>query len=103
MRTHRNKAQRPNPFLYSGRLNAFGEYETVRPAHITPIFKWKLKMILDESNFETVYETFNRMRYDTGSNLKGKIAAVVGRVLEPFLKGETGGEGRILVAELKQK
>ncbi|CAN5206211.1 hypothetical protein BH10ACI1_BH10ACI1_23810 [soil metagenome] len=88
-------------FLYSGRMSSFGEYETVRPAHITPIFKWKLEIILEEANFETIYEGFNRYVYTTGTNLKGKIAAVVGRIIKPFLKGETGGEGRIIVAKLK--
>ena len=88
-------------FLYSGRLNAFGAYETVRPAHITPIFKWKLDMILDEARFETLHECFNRVVYATGTNLKGKIAAVTGRLLSPLLKGEKGGEGRIVVARLR--
>lgn len=88
-------------FLYSGRLSAFGAYETVRPAHITPIFKWKLEMILEEAGFETIHDGFNRMVYATGTNLKGKIAAVVGRILSPLLKGEKGGEGRIIVAKLK--
>jgi SAM-dependent methyltransferase len=89
-------------FLYTGRLNAFGAYETVRPAHITPIFKWKLEMMLDEAGFETVHECFNRVVYATGVNLKGKIAAVAGRLLNPLLKGEKGGEGRIVVARLKK-
>ena len=88
-------------FLYTGRLNAFGAYETVRPAHITPIFKWKLEMMLDEAGFETVHECFNRYVYATGTNLKGKIAAVTGRLLSPLLKGEKGGEGRIVVARLR--
>jgi len=89
-------------FLYSGRLNAFGAYETVRPAHITPIFKWKMEMMLEEAGFETVHECFNRTVYATGTNLKGKIAAVAGRLLSPLLKGEKGGEGRIVVARLKK-
>lgn len=88
-------------FFYSGRLNSFGAYETVRPAHITPIFKWKMEMMLEEAGFETVHEGFNRVVYATGTNLKGKIAAVVGRLLSPLLKGEKGGEGRIVVARLK--
>jgi len=88
-------------FLYTGRLNAFGAYETVRPAHITPIFKWKLEMMLEEAGFETIHEGFNRVVYATGANLKGKIASVTGRLLSPLLKGEKGGEGRIVVARLK--
>jgi 2-polyprenyl-3-methyl-5-hydroxy-6-metoxy-1,4-benzoquinol methylase len=89
-------------FLYTGRLNAFGAYETVRPAHITPIFKWKLEMMLEEAGFETVHECFNRVVYATGTNLKGKIAAVAGRLLSPMLKGEKGGEGRIIVARRRK-
>lgn len=89
-------------YLYTGRLNAFGSYETVRPAHITPIFRWKLEMMLAEANFEIAYEGFNRNGYVTGENLKGKIATVAGRLLEPFLKGDKGGEGRIVVARLNQ-
>jgi 2-polyprenyl-3-methyl-5-hydroxy-6-metoxy-1,4-benzoquinol methylase len=88
-------------FLYSGRLNSFGAYETVRPAHITPIFKWKLEMILDEARFGTLHECFNRTVYSTGVNLKGKIAAVTGRLLGPLLKGEKGGESRVVVAQLR--
>lgn len=88
-------------FLYTGRLKSFGAYETVRPAHITPIFKWKLDMILDEAGFETVHEGFNRYFYRTGTNLKGSIAAFVARALSPIVKGEKGGEGRIVVARSK--
>lgn len=87
-------------FLYSGRLSSFGAYETVRPAHITPIFRWKLEMILSEARFDVLYEGFNRFVYATGTNLKGKVAAVIGRIISPLLKGERGGEGRIIVAKL---
>src|SRR5688500_5131881 len=88
-------------FLYTGRLNSFGAYETVRPSHITPIYKWKLEMMLEEARFETLHECFNRTVYATGINLKGKIAAVTGRLLSPLLKGEKGGESRIVVARLR--
>ena len=88
-------------FLYTGRLKSFGAYETVRPAHITPIFKWKLDMILDEAGFETIHESFNRIVFETGTNFKAKIAGVVARVLDLVVKGEKGGEGRIVVARRK--
>jgi 2-polyprenyl-3-methyl-5-hydroxy-6-metoxy-1,4-benzoquinol methylase len=88
-------------FLYTGRLKYFGAYETVRPAHITPIFRWKLEMLLAEAGFEIVEETFNRMSYETGVNFKSRIAALVGRLIAPVVKGEKGGESRIVVARLK--
>ena len=88
-------------FLYTGRLNSFGAYETVRPAHITPIFKWKLEMLLEEANFEVIWEGYNRQIHAEGTKLKVKISAFVARFLHPFVKGEKGGEGRILVARLK--
>ena len=85
-------------FLYSGRMASFGEYETVRPAHITPIFAWKLRMMLEEADFETIYHGFNRTNYTTGVNIKGRVAAIIGRMIEPFVKGQTGGESRMIVA-----
>lgn len=88
-------------FFYTGRLAHFGEYETVRPAHITPIFRWKLQMMLDEAGFEIVSETFNRKARATGTNLKGRIAGYVVALLEPFVKGVKGGECRIIVARRK--
>lgn len=88
-------------FLYTGRLNSFGPYETVRPAHITPIFKWKLDMMLAEAGFEIVHEGFNRFEFGTATTLKSKIAGVVSRLLSPLVKGEKGGEGRIVVARIK--
>lgn len=88
-------------FLYTGRLKSFGAYETVRPAHITPIFKWKLDMILEEAGFEAIHESFNRVVFETGTNFKAKIAGVVARMLDLVVKGEKGGEGRIVVARRK--
>lgn len=87
-------------FLYTGRLIGFGAYETVRPAHITPIFKWKLDMMLAEANLEIVHESFNRVLPISNGSIKPKIAAVIGRLLSPVIKGEKGGEGRIVVAKL---
>jgi SAM-dependent methyltransferase len=88
-------------FLYTGRLSNFGAYETVRTAHITPMFRWKLEMALDEAGFERVADGFNRTGYRTGENVKSKISGIVGRIIEPMLKGVTGGESRILAARLK--
>lgn len=88
-------------FLYTGRLKSFGSYETVRPAHITPIFKWKLDMMLEEAGFDVAHEGFTRTVYETGINLKGKIGGAVGKLLAPFLKGEKGGESRIIVARVR--
>jgi SAM-dependent methyltransferase len=88
-------------FLYTGRLSGFGAYETVRPAHITPIFKWKLDMIFGEAGFEIVKECYNRIVLSTGTNLKPRIAAVIARLVSPLVKGEKGEEGRIVVARLR--
>jgi 2-polyprenyl-3-methyl-5-hydroxy-6-metoxy-1,4-benzoquinol methylase len=88
-------------FLYSGRMSSFGEYETVRPAHITPIFGWKLEMILAEAGFQPLHQGFTRTVYTTGTNLKGKIAGIVARLIGPLLKGSKGGEGRVVVARLE--
>jgi 2-polyprenyl-3-methyl-5-hydroxy-6-metoxy-1,4-benzoquinol methylase len=88
-------------FLYTGRLNSFGAYETVRPAHITPIFRWKLEMLLDEANFEIIWEGFNPQVYAEGTNLKVRLSGFIARILSPFLKGDKGDESRIVIARLK--
>lgn len=90
-------------FLYTGRLNAFGAYETVRPAHITPIFKWKLDMILDEAGFETVEEIFTPQAFAEGTNFKMKLTVFVSRFLGHFLKGAKGDSGRIVVARKRSE
>ena len=87
-------------FLYTGRLLSFGDYETVRPAHITPIFKWKLEMLLGEAGFEIVEEKFNRELF-AERNYKMKLSAFAARLLGPFVKGAKGDEGRIIIARLK--
>src|SRR5687768_6085323 len=88
-------------FLYTGRLKSFGVYETVRPAHITPIFKWKLEMMMDESGFDVLHECFNRFAVGTGTTFKTKLLAVFTALLSPVVKGEQGGESRIVVARSK--
>lgn len=88
-------------FLYTGRLNSFGEYETVRPAHITPIFKWKLDMLLSEAGFDIIEEDFNPQVFAEGTNLKIKLSGFIAKILNPFVKGEKGGESRIIIARLK--
>jgi 2-polyprenyl-3-methyl-5-hydroxy-6-metoxy-1,4-benzoquinol methylase len=87
-------------FLYTGRLLSFGDYETVRPAHITPIFKWKLDMLLSEAGFEIAQEEFNRELL-AERNFKMKLTAFIARILDPFVKGAKGDEGRIIIARLK--
>jgi len=86
-------------FLYTGRLSGFGAYETVRPAHITPIFKWKLDMMLAEAKLEIVHESYNRVVAASNGTVKPAIAAMIGKLLGPIVKGEKGGEGRIVVAK----
>lgn len=88
-------------FFYTGRLNSFTEYETVRPAHITPIFKWKLEMLLEEAGFQQICEEFNRQVHVAGTNFKIKASSIAARALNPFLKGAKGDESRIVVARLK--
>jgi 2-polyprenyl-3-methyl-5-hydroxy-6-metoxy-1,4-benzoquinol methylase len=87
-------------FLYTGRLKYFGEYETVRPAHITPIFRWKLELMLEEAGFEIVTEEFNRMSHQVGTSVKARIGTFISALLSPFVKGHKGGESRIIVAKL---
>ena len=88
-------------FFYTGRLNSFGAYETVRPAHITPIFKWKLDMLLDEAGFTAIHEEFDEEIFVTGTNLKVRLSAKIAKLIAPFVKGSKGGNGRIVVAKLK--
>ncbi len=88
-------------FLYTGRLNSFGAYETVRPAHITPIFRWKLEMLLEEAGFEIIHEEFDEEIFGDDANLKVRLTAKIAKLVAPFLKGDGGGNGRILVARRK--
>lgn len=85
-------------FFYTGRLNGFGEGETVRTAHITPIFKWKLDMMLEESGFEIIDESFLPYEITAGMNFKVRSVARFARLFEPFVKGSKGDVGRVIVA-----
>lgn len=89
-------------FLYTGRLNTFGLNETVRFAHITPIFKWKLDMLLDEAGFEVLEEFGVPLVLSDEANLKVRLTAFLSGIVSPFVKGEKGREGRIVIARLKQ-
>jgi len=55
-------------------------------------------MTLDEAGFEVV--TSVSIVYATGTDLRGKLAAAVGRMISRLLKGTKGGEGRIIMAKL---
>lgn len=85
-------------FLYTGRIKAFEEGWTARPAHITPLFKWKFDLAFEEAGFEYVWEGYNRISYDIGERLHNKIGSLAARLLRPFVKGERDGENRIIVA-----
>ena len=86
-------------FLYTGRLKAFGEPETLRLAHITPIFKWKIDLAFQEIGFEYVWEGFNRISYHVGDRPHNKLGSLAARLLRPFVKGEKDGENRIVIAK----
>lgn len=85
-------------FLYTGRLKFFGEGETLRPAHITPILKWKFDLAFEEAGFDYVWEGYNRNSYHIGDRLHNKVGSLVAKMLRPFVKGERDGESRIIVA-----
>ena len=90
-------------FLYTGRLIGFGEVETLRPAHITPLFKWKFDLAFEEAGFEYVWEGYNRISYRVGDNFHNKIGSLMARLLRPIVKGEKDGENRIVVARRIEK
>jgi SAM-dependent methyltransferase len=90
-------------FLYTGRLIGFGEVETLRPAHITPLFKWKFDLAFEEAGFEYVWEGYNRISYRVGDNFHNKIGSLMARLLRPIVKGEKDGENRIVVARRTEK
>lgn len=85
-------------YLYTGRLRAFGEGETLRPAHITPVFKWKFDLAFEEAGFEYVWEGFNRISYHIGDRAHNKVGSLVAKLLRPMVKGDKDGETRIIVA-----
>jgi 2-polyprenyl-3-methyl-5-hydroxy-6-metoxy-1,4-benzoquinol methylase len=87
-------------FLYTGYLHAFTPDHTLRPAHLTPIFKWKLDLALEEAGFEYVWTGYNRQSFYIGENLHNKVGSVMARLMRPIVKGEKDGENRIVVAKL---
>ncbi|GIU81117.1 MAG: methyltransferase domain-containing protein [Acidobacteria bacterium] len=89
-------------FLYKGRLVYFDEYATVRSAHITPIFGWKLDMALEESGFEKIHDDYVLNEFTLGKkNWKGWISGFFSLLLYPFVKGNKYGANRVVVAKKK--
>jgi SAM-dependent methyltransferase len=89
-------------FLYKGRLIYFDEYATIRSAHITPIFSWKLDMALEESGFEKIHDEYVLNEFTLGKqNWKGWISGLFSLVLYPFVKGNKYGGSRVVVARRK--
>lgn len=88
-------------FLVKGRMIYFDENATMRPAHITPVFTWKLNMALDEANFERIHDEYILHSFNLGThNLKGKLSGILSRLAYPFVKGNKNGESRIVAARL---
>ncbi|MDQ3712690.1 MAG: hypothetical protein M3388_10790, partial [Acidobacteriota bacterium] len=52
--------------------------ETLRPAHITPLFKWKFDLAFEEAGFEYVWEGYNRISYRVGDNKTTAVAPIHG-------------------------
>jgi len=89
-------------FLYKGRLIYFDEYATIRSAHITPIFSWKLDMALEESGFEKIHDEYVLNEFTLGRrNWKGLFSGLFSLVLYPFVKGNKYGANRVVVARRK--
>ncbi len=90
-------------FLFKGRLHLFDEWTTIRMAHITPIFKWKLDMCLDEAKFKVLEISSGKQVFNLDSTLKGRLIGILARLTRPFVKGNKDGEGWIVVAQSKGK
>jgi 2-polyprenyl-3-methyl-5-hydroxy-6-metoxy-1,4-benzoquinol methylase len=87
-------------FLLTGRLITFGVGETERLSHITPIFGWKLRMMLAEAGFVCRIEKFKPEALLPSANYKVKFTSIAARLLAPFMKGEKNDATRLVVAEL---
>jgi len=90
-------------FLYTSRLIGFGEVEALRPAHITPLFKWKFDLAFVEDGFKYVWESFNQISYRVGDNFHNKIDSLMAGLLRPISIGEKDGENRMIVARRIEK
>ncbi|MCS6874620.1 MAG: methyltransferase domain-containing protein [Pyrinomonadaceae bacterium] len=89
-------------FLIKGRLAYFDEYSTIRSAHITPVFSWKLDMALEEASFEKISDKYVLHEFTLGKhNIKGWLSGVLAAMLYPFVKGNKRGSNRVLIAKLK--
>ncbi len=72
--------------------------ETLRLAHITPIFKWKIDLVFQEIGFEYVWEGYNRNSFHVGDRPHNKLGSLAAMLLRPFVKGEKDGENPIVIA-----
>ena len=84
-------------FLWTGRLRGFSPYETVRPAHLTPIFRWKLRMMLDEAGFAIESEQSVDLG-GLGPTWRARLGNLAARVVQPLVRGDSGADGIIVVA-----
>jgi SAM-dependent methyltransferase len=82
-------------FLWNGRLRFFTAAER---HHISPIFGWLLERFLPEAGLRPLEIAYNREAVDCGRSAKARLGALLGRALQPVLRGDLRGEIRLVAA-----
>jgi SAM-dependent methyltransferase len=82
-------------FLWNGRLRFFTAEER---HHISPVFGWLLDRFLREAGLQPIETSYNRDAMDCGRSAKARLGALLGRALQPWLRGDLRGEIRLVAA-----